>query len=73
MLKLGSSLFAPRIIVDSSNCDCPSLYHLTWGGGDPPELEHVRFMGFPSIATGAAGNISGGDGFKRTVRPMLFV
>ena len=70
---LGSSLFAPRIIVDSSSCDCPSLYHRTCGGGDPPELEHVRFIGFPSVAKGAGGEILGGDGFRRTVRPMLFV
>ena len=75
--------------MDSSSWDSPSRYHFIWGGGEPPLLEQVRFRGFPaiiysfslsrafcdkpSIATGATGKILGGDGFKRTVRPMLFV
>ena len=88
-LLLSSSLLAPRIMVDSRSWDSPSRYHFIWGGGEPPRLEQVRFSGFPaiiysfsllrpfcvkpSIATGATGKILGGDGFKRTVRPMLFV
>ena len=36
-------------MVDSRSWDSPSLYHLIWGGGDPPPLEHVRLMGLPAI------------------------
>ena len=31
------------------------------------------FCNSPSMATGAAGKILGGEGFNRTVRPILFV
>ena len=55
-LRLSSSLVAPSTRLASSSWDWPSLYHLIWGGGDPPRLEQVRLRGLPSMATGEGGD-----------------
>ena len=49
------------------------LYHLIWGGGDPPTDEQVRFRGFLSIAVvTVAGVIIGLDGSSKTVKSIDF-
>ena len=68
---VGSSLFFPRMIVASNCWSFPRLYHLIWGGGDPPTEEHVRFKGFLSVAVVTAeGVIMGLDGSNNTVKSI---
>ena len=68
---VGSSLFFPRMIVASNCCSFPKLYHLIWGGGEPPTEEHVKFKGFLSVAVVTAeGVMIGLDGSNNTVKSI---
>ena len=68
---VGSSLFFPRMTVASNICSFPMLYHLIWGGGEPPTDEQVKFKGFLSVAVVTGdGVIMGIDGCNKTVKSM---
>ena len=51
----------------SRGSDTPSLYHTSWGAGEPPWLEHVRLTETPSVPTGVRGEMTGGPGLTNTV------
>ena len=68
------SIFDPSCkTVEFIRSEDPSLNQEISGGGEPPELEHVMFMGLSSVAMGVRGVMVGGEGLMRTVMPILLV
>ena len=60
--RVGSSLLIPFIRLASKGLDCPSLYQMIFGGGEPPIDAHVKFRGLPSVAVVSDGEIFGLEG-----------